>query len=285
MIGRLNESLSNLPDEEQPPALDAIGPTTEEYGGDDKALDEFRGEEAGDLPSLPDAFEASFLEVHRSEMMEEAAPPGASRAVDDTRVYPFRAIAFLHIYARDGSEWRGTGFLVSPRTLITAGHNVFLPKRGGWAALIELHPGRNAAGSPFGKFKSVKFRSVRGWIEGRDPAYDYGAIILDADIGTRLGFFGLHEPTDEELRQFVLDLSGYPNREAEQIEGRGRTRDADDRRIFYDIPTAIGQSGSAVWFADRRPHAVGVHGYESGSLNSGVRLHPKVHEQMRAWRV
>lgn len=96
------------------------------------------------------------------------------------------------ITAGDGSRWIGTGWLISPRTLITAGHVVYIHSRGGWVRSIDVIAGRNGANRPFGTCRSTAFRSVLGWVSGRKRDYDYGAIILPGScpVGSRVGWFG-----------------------------------------------------------------------------------------------
>ncbi len=67
--------------------------------------------------------------------------------VTNVTAFPWRVICSLQIRAQDGSRWIGTGWLIGRRTLITAGHCVYIHDRGGWATRIEVIPGRNAAGS------------------------------------------------------------------------------------------------------------------------------------------
>ena len=50
--------------------------------------------------------------------------------ITQTDQYLWRAIASLRITARDGSHWIGTGWFISPRTLVTAGHCVFIKGSG-----------------------------------------------------------------------------------------------------------------------------------------------------------
>ena len=45
-------------------------------------------------------------------------------------MYPWRVHASLLITAADGSNWIGTGWFVSPRVLVTAGHCVFIKGSG-----------------------------------------------------------------------------------------------------------------------------------------------------------
>lgn len=252
----------------------------ERFMGDDAAVEELRGDATDKaLPPARDAFEAAFFSV--------SSPLGSWGVVPDTTAYPWRTIAYLDILTvdPDGTEahWRGTAFLVSPRTFITAGHNVYLHDHGGWARSIEVHPGRNASGSPFGSIVAHEFFSTDGWVNGRSSDFDYGAIILDQDLGSKLGYFGLLSPSDPDLAANELSLAGYPNTSGEQVGGGGRSQaETNGMRVYYDIPTAIGQSGAPVWF-NGIPRAIAVHAYDSGSFNSAVRMNDDVLPRISGW--
>ena len=53
---------------------------------------------------------------------------------------PWRMIAKLLITVGDGGQYVGTGWFISPRTVMTAGHCVFSNRSGGWAKSIRVHP-------------------------------------------------------------------------------------------------------------------------------------------------
>jgi V8-like Glu-specific endopeptidase len=62
--------------------------------------------------------------------------------VTNTTDFPYRVNASLLITARDGSQWIGTGWFISARTLITAGHCVYITNSGvagrdGWVKSIQ----------------------------------------------------------------------------------------------------------------------------------------------------
>jgi V8-like Glu-specific endopeptidase len=47
--------------------------------------------------------------------------------IGDTTVSPWKWVCSLIITSRDGHSWIGTGWLVGPHTVITAGHCVYMP--------------------------------------------------------------------------------------------------------------------------------------------------------------
>lgn len=252
------------------------------YSGEEEKADVLRANASDEeLPEAGDAFEAAFFKVGRPAVL------GSFGTVPDTSAYPWRAIAYLDIVTEPGTSdedhWRGTGFLVSPHTLITAGHNVFLHDHGGWPKEILVHPGRNARGSPFGSFAAHTFYTTRGWMDGRSAEYDYGAIVLDTDIGAKLGYFGLLPASDTDFANLELYLAGYPNTSGEQVRGDGHSQSETNQTVvYYDVPTAVGQSGAPLWFRDVA-RAVAIHAYDSGAWNSGVRINEAVFTQLSAW--
>jgi glutamyl endopeptidase len=231
------------------------------------------------------------------------APPAPEAIVgpdDRTRVadpskHPFRNNASLQITAPDGQLFVGTAWFIGPRTLVTAGHCVFLHEQHGryqgWARAIRVMPGRNGASLPFPPVVSTMFHTVAGWARDKDARYDYAAIVLPTDLGEVVGWHGLGVLDDATLVGKVANISGYPG-DKQGAEDGTQWQDAreilsvDSHRIHYKVDTWGGQSGSAVIVMERdRPVAVGVHAYgDSYFGNSATRITPSVHANLTAWR-
>ena len=215
--------------------------------------------------------------------------------VGDTSAYPWRVMCSLLITAADNSTWVGTAWFISPRTLITAGHCVYIkgsevPARNGWVRSVQVMPGRNGNSLPFGSVTSTTFRSVGGWINNGDPSFDYGAIILPTPLGNTVGWLGVGVYTDNDLRTAIGNISGYPNDKQGSEKGTQwyhaqRVADLSNRQVFYEIDTFGGQSGSAVYRAigDQR-FAFGIHAYGGTKSNSGTRITPEVFNNMTSWK-
>jgi glutamyl endopeptidase len=223
------------------------------------------------------------------DALEVVIPPDDRVQITDTTVVPWRWICALRITAANGSQFIGTGWLVGPRTVITAGHCVFMHAQGGWARQIEVVPGRNGASRPFGSCTATSFRSVSGWTAGHDRDFDYGAILLPSTCrpGDQLGFFGFAALNDAELLNLSLNLSGYPGDKPAGTQWfmARRATSVTARTIVYNIDTAGGQSGAPVWrLSGGVRHAVGIH--TNGSLlgNSATRIVPDVAANIAAWK-
>jgi V8-like Glu-specific endopeptidase len=178
---------------------------------------------------------------------------------------------------------------VGHRTVITAGHVVFIHGRGGWVRSIEVIPGRNGSQRPLGSCNATSFRSVRGWTEGRKRSHDYGAIMLpgDCDLGRRLGYFGYANYGLLPLLGMNVNLSGYPGDKAAGTQWwhARRIKWVTGRTLVYNIDTAGGQSGSPVWRKKgNQRYAVGIHTNGSSSGNSATRITKPVFDNIKAWK-
>jgi glutamyl endopeptidase len=242
-----------------------------------------------ELTELRPIGEASYGAL--DEVLETVHGEDNRVRITGTGAYPWRVHASLRITAADGSMWIGTGWFTGPRTLITAGHVVYIasnqvPARRGWVRRIEVIPGRNEATRPFGSAVSGRFHSVRGWTENGDPEYDYGAIVLDEPLGDQTGWFAYGAFTDDDLMAAHANISGYPGDKPDgtQWYDHRRIDSVSARKVFYDIDTFGGQSGSAVYrFIDGNRFAVGIHAYGGAVTNSATRITARRFQNLEAW--
>ncbi len=213
--------------------------------------------------------------------------------ITSTAVYPWRAHASLLITAADNSQWIGTGWFIGPKTLITAGHVVHIKGSGvagrdGWVKRIQVMPGRNGASLPYGSVTATSFRSVTGWTTSGNQEFDYGAIILATPLGNSTGWLGFGNYTDADLLASVANITGYPGDKPAGTQWYDARRIAavTARKVHYDIDTAGGQSGSAVYrVINGQRYAVAVHAYGGATTNSGTRINGEVYNNLVAWKV
>jgi glutamyl endopeptidase len=222
----------------------------------------------------------------------------------DTDLSPWRMICSLEMRGPNGSGAIGTGWLVGPRTVLTAGHCVFSTSFfGGWAATIDVVPGRNGFGppaesEPFGRTTSTSFSSVDRWQSDEDADFDIGCIHLDEPVGDTVGWFPIGVRTAEQLEGFLVNVSGYPGDRGDgkaQFHGHNRIAQVSDRRLFYEVDTFGGQSGAPVWIHENddttKPLVVGVHAYGTGgtpaslgiTANSAPRITREVFALITEW--
>ena len=245
-----------------------------------------RGTRKQPLRQPSSVFESLLVDVDRRKQILE------------TELTPWRMICSLEIIGENGLELIGTGWFAAPRTVITAGHCVFDPvELGGWARTIRVIPGRDDADEPFKSADSASFSTTDRWLEAQDADFDYAAIHLGTDLGQSVGTFGIGVLPDGELMDRLVNVSGYPvspGNGRQRYFHANRVKALTSRRLFYDVDTLGGQSGSPVWAyldGSDKPVVVGIHAYGVGGVpanlsvvaNSGPRVLPEVLEVLKGW--
>jgi V8-like Glu-specific endopeptidase len=186
--------------------------------------------------------------------------------------------------------WIGTGWFVGPKLLVTAGHCVYIKNSGvsgrdGWVKKIVAMPGRDGTTLPHGSATSSSFGTVVGWANNGDAEYDYGVITLAQPLGNSTGWFGFGNWSD--LSNVGGNISGYPGDKPAGTQWyAGRIIDsATSRKVFYDIDTAGGQSGAAVYrFHNGGRYGIAIHAYGGTTVNSGTRINKAVFKNLKAWK-
>lgn len=243
---------------------------------------------APDTSKLSDIGAASF-----GPTPETVHGPDNRVKISATGTYPWRVHASLLITAADNSQWIGTGWFIGPRTLVTAGHCVHIKGSGvagrdGWVRRIQVMPGRNGNTLPYGSVTATSFKSVTGWTGSGNAEYDYGVIILPTPLGNSTGWLGFGNFSDADLLASVGNISGYPGDKPSgtQWYDARRIASVSARKVHYDIDTAGGQSGSAVYrIVNGQRYGFAVHAYGGGTTNSGTRINAQVYNNLVAWKV
>uniref|UniRef100_UPI0035CB1537 trypsin-like serine peptidase n=1 Tax=uncultured Hymenobacter sp. TaxID=170016 RepID=UPI0035CB1537 len=228
------------------------------------------------IEALAQQFEAQEVIIEEDDRVQ----------ITNTTDLPYKRICHLSIKAGDGSSYLGTGFFIGPRTILTAGHCVYIHEHGGWPQQIIVSPGRNGANKPFGQFTATNFRSVAGWVNNQSRDHDYGVIQLAKSdrVSPEMGTFGFGMFSDQALRNKQLSTAGYPgDKPAGTMMFHSRkATDLTPRTIIYDIDTMGGQSGSAVY--DEKRVVVGIHTNGASSGNSATRITQPVFNNLTKWR-
>lgn len=223
-------------------------------------------------------------------------PVDRRTAVADPTASPWNMICSLRIRTASGIEGIGTGWIAGPRTIITAGHCVYSTVlMGGWAKSIEVRLGFDNGNALLGSFTSATFDCLPAWKKFELSEFDIGCIHLSEDIDPAIGSFAIAALTDAELQDELVHIAGYPgdlSNGARQYHHGNRIKRTDPKRIFYDIDTYEGQSGSPVWLyrdGEPGPVVVGTHAYGIDpalaplSANSGPRMTAAVMAAVQSW--
>jgi V8-like Glu-specific endopeptidase len=184
----------------------------------------------------------NYSQAEGSQTMETKSSRTWNRVDEKTRLqYPYRINGVLvSIFMGDDGKQhfsKGSATLIGPQQIITAAHNIYsfvkennVWVRKGWAYACKFYPAVSAVqgqplapSAPYGIFYGTKFfknpayqgitleqnsSNYNAW--KADMENDYAMIILNQDIGTRLGWAGINDPDNNMLLNSKQNIAAYP---------------------------------------------------------------------------
>jgi V8-like Glu-specific endopeptidase len=211
--------------------------------------------------------------------------------VSATSTTPWSMVTLLLVEWPSGDVTTCSGFVVSRRTVGTAGHCLFSPERGGYASRVLAIPGADGAVAPFGTHWATNIRTVRGYAETEDLRYDVGAVFFGGDLPASIGAFTTAVQDDTTLLGQSVSVAGYPgSKEPATLWTMSGGFDSADPAFLYSarIDASEGNSGGPAFtrLPSGRYAVVGVLSHErEGETNVFVRMHEQAHERFTAWQV
>lgn len=235
------------------------------------------------------------------ETREIISNPGDERVhVSNATGMPYLGLCLLKSfsYNEDGTlrvEIFATGWFSSPRTLVTAGHNLFNPivfgsARSGWADTVHAYPAYNGENSPpYGGFEQAEQLYVpSAYQQQLDIRLDIGIVRFEQPISAENAFLNHEVKSDGELKSSQALIAGYPldlGGGLLMYEGYDRFKAFEPERLFYELDTGKGQSGAPVIVIDggNQGTVVGIHAHNSSQTptayypaNSATRITPTI---------
>ncbi len=110
--------------------------------------------------------------------------------ITDTTIGPWLNTVYLVISTPDGIR-TGSGFMIGPNTIATAGHIVYQQEWGGFANNIRVIPARNGVQQPFGSYLTTDYACGGNWYYYQDNTDDWAIIRINYNIGLSTGYLGL----------------------------------------------------------------------------------------------
>ncbi|MDP1989843.1 MAG: CFI-box-CTERM domain-containing protein [Syntrophales bacterium] len=187
--------------------------------------------------------------------------------VIDTETYPWNTVGFIGNTYPSGNSYRGSGAIVSPYMVLTAGHMVYnWDTEGGYASEIVFFPGQTQTVEggtrirPYGQFTTASRETNSNYIDAlkTNPSdqfrYDYATVFFNtsfASVGITTYMpvvFSISPPIGD-----IINLAGYPgsvkgetNSQA-MWQSSGDVTSVTDRILYYNADTTGGNSGGPVW--------------------------------------
>ncbi len=206
--------------------------------------------------------------------------------VSDTQKYPYNTICYLN-FSLNGQPCSGTGFLISPHVLLTAGHCVYDYETSSWAENMKIVPGQYEKGTsvikPYGQKEYYQFSSNSSYTSYGKFADDYAAIKISSPFNGISTYMPLKFGVDIDNDHTVLHLSGYhgtvqgADQLGQWVASGYSSSHTDFMEAYYSMDSTAGSSGGPVFISSSGTnsyYAVAIHAFESHSLelNGGPRL-------------
>ena len=190
-----------------------------------------------------------------------------------TTLFPFNTICHI-----DVGSGHGSGTLIAPRVVLTAGH---VPQG---ASSATVTPGANFPAATAAQRRPAAPGSQVSSVFHFHPSLDLALVILPAAF-TRPTQFMMLQPRGDLNTATLLTIAGYPGAiplpATAPIPGsmwrhsdRLRLTNVSTTHLTYRIDTTAGQSGSPLWLLgnDSIRLLLGVHIQGGSAANTGVRI-------------
>lgn len=204
--------------------------------------------------------------------------------------FPFSPTGVVSIKFGEDTYY-GTGIIIYPMIVLTAGHNVYDHKNKEKAYDIKFTPCPNGKKNKFGTYKVLEFFFCEEFKINQEE--DFAILILDKGVnefalGLYTGFFGLKIVEDLDfLESKEIFLYGYPDdkrvNDLHEMWGMGYKVEDDDNTLIehngiinHDIDTWAGQSGSGILLKENGNfYVIGIHFSGGNKYNYGVLITKK----------
>lgn len=182
--------------------------------------------------------------------------------VSNPSAFPNSTVAYLEAEFPDGTLGIGTAFVWYKDLALTAGHCIYDSEHGGWATKVTIWPGKKGFGAwnnPYGTAQASQMHISTSFMNNGTATEDWGLLELNREIGNNCGWRGIAYSEDYSgfLNQNVT-LAGYPSTHRYyQYQATGAVKITSSSKLYYDIDTEPGQSGSPIW--DSAGYCIGIH--------------------------
>lgn len=216
------------------------------------------------------------------------AHPEAIYGADDrnevinTRATPWSSICRISTTFTDSTTAAGTGFLISPNCVVTAGHVLLNIETTARPRRIVVEPGHRRGVNPFQSFVATGYDVHDRFEAAHDRGFDIAVAYLGATPGLEAGYLGFGAFPDAALGNVLVNVAGYPrDRPGQMVHAAGRISGIQPTRLAHNVDTIEGQSGAPVIFVqdDRRMIVLGVHSW--GDPNYATRITGQVFDWLR----
>jgi len=213
-------------------------------------------------------------------------------------IFPYNTMCYV-TFSAGSYSYRGSGILVSPYTLLTAGHNVYEQETSTWSNNFLIAPYQyqasagGAVSRPYGEKYATEIATNTPYQNSGDFEYDYGAAFTETPFASITTFMPIVFDYTNSGQVFNVNLLGYPASVQGESSSQGLwystgNREGlsgiDNRLLLYTMDTTAGASGSGVWnLATSNYRLVAIHNFGSTTSNGGARFVSQNKTLVESW--
>lgn len=137
---------------------------------------------------------------------------GTWTKITNTNYDAYRSTVFIRAKMPDGKWVRGTGFMIGPNAVATAGHVIYNTENfGGFTHEVKVYPAKTGDSEPYGPYTTTSYSVANEWADTEDKNYDWGLIELGTNIGYTVGWMALKTQTSS-YNDTYMRVNGYPSK-------------------------------------------------------------------------
>lgn len=199
-------------------------------------------------------------------------------AVSSKTASPYKYVAMLTMTWSDGTTRRGTGTVYGYKHILSCAHNVYGKDADKPWSYNKKVSSVTAVLSNGQRFSTNSVMVSDAWKSAGAAAEDYSVLIFGSQISTNVGRCGIASTT-ANLEGQTVEIPGYPsfapngsgNLSTMYTHKEKVTRYANSR-LYYNVDTSEGQSGSPVFYNGAYVCAIHAKGKVATYGNSGRRI-------------
>lgn len=207
--------------------------------------------------------------------------------IQNTAVGPWCNTVKLLIVGNDNHEYIGSGFMLGPNSVATAGHCLYNEDWNGWAKDIIVIPALNGTYQPYGSASWTTVECGGNWYDYNDNQDDWGIIRIDANLGNYTGWLGLRWQSNSYNGETVMAV-GYPwEDDSHMYYSEGTVTLSSDRTLEGNWALSGGQSGGPVekYYSSSGYTAIGVNrGGDDYTYSDCLRIDEWIFNKFRSYR-
>lgn len=241
-------------------------------------------EASEEMPEISAGQNAPFVPENLLPEEDEAnkAVIGAdNRSNVNPAKYPYSAICYMEINGKCGHSWTGTGFMIDPDWMLTAGHCMVCTEHDQWADSMTLYFGYRSKSDYLYRYNGQWSAWANNDLFNTDSFgdNDYAYVKLYKNVGDTTGWFGMrYGMSDAEYEAEWFNVAGYRNGKIKTSIGYAEPYSTN--RILHYADTEPGYSGCPVFDDAYYAVAINTAHFLDNSANIGRRITTQLYYDM-----